>query len=210
MIGVLIKASSPVVKAGLESLVRATRSLYVVNDSGPPKPTASGVANWQAEVVLAELESRDDKLVQEVLDQAADGAPVILLVHGSTTLWADELRRGVRAILPNTVTGPEVAAAIEAAAAGLVVLHPSEIERFLPSQSIHESRAETLLEPLTPRESEVLRLLAEGLANKEIASRLGVSEHTVKFHVASILGKLGAASRTEAVMLGIRRGIVLI
>jgi DNA-binding NarL/FixJ family response regulator len=66
------------------------------------------------------------------------------------------------------------------------------------------------VEPLTPREIEVLRAMAEGLANKEIAVRLGVSENTVKFHVASVMGKLGAGSRTEAVMQGIRLGIVLI
>jgi DNA-binding NarL/FixJ family response regulator len=63
---------------------------------------------------------------------------------------------------------------------------------------------------LTPREQEVLRMLARGLANKEIAARLNISEHTVKFHVAAILGKLGAASRTEAVALGIRHGLILL
>jgi DNA-binding NarL/FixJ family response regulator len=67
-----------------------------------------------------------------------------------------------------------------------------------------------LAEPLTPRESEVLQMLASGFANKTIAARLKISEHTVKFHVASILGKLGAGSRTEAVSLGIRRGLVLL
>ena len=63
---------------------------------------------------------------------------------------------------------------------------------------------------LTPREIEVLQLLSEGLGNKEIASRLNISEHTAKFHVASILGKLGATTRTEAVTLGIRHGLVMI
>jgi two-component system, NarL family, response regulator YdfI len=67
-----------------------------------------------------------------------------------------------------------------------------------------------LAEELTPREIKVLQMLANGWANKEIAARLSISEHTVKFHVASIVGKLGAASRTEAVALGIRRGIVLL
>jgi DNA-binding NarL/FixJ family response regulator len=67
-----------------------------------------------------------------------------------------------------------------------------------------------LAEPLTPREKEVLQMLASGLANKEIASRLAISEHTVKFHVASILGKFGAGSRTEAVAIGIRSGLVLL
>jgi DNA-binding NarL/FixJ family response regulator len=67
-----------------------------------------------------------------------------------------------------------------------------------------------VVEPLTSREREVLQLLARGLGNKEIAAGLKISEHTVKFHVASILGKLGASTRTEAVTVGLRRGLVLI
>jgi len=67
-----------------------------------------------------------------------------------------------------------------------------------------------LVEPLTPREIEILRAIADGLGNKEIATRFGISENTVKFHVGSVMGKLGASSRTEAVMLGIRYGIVFI
>jgi DNA-binding CsgD family transcriptional regulator len=67
-----------------------------------------------------------------------------------------------------------------------------------------------LIEPLSAREREVLQMVAAGSGNKEIAAKLGISEHTVKFHVASILGKLGAESRTEAVALGIRRGLVML
>jgi DNA-binding NarL/FixJ family response regulator len=66
------------------------------------------------------------------------------------------------------------------------------------------------LDDLTPRELEVLRMLAEGLGNREMASRLGISDHTVKFHISSILDKLGASSRTEAVTMGIRMGIILL
>jgi DNA-binding CsgD family transcriptional regulator len=65
-------------------------------------------------------------------------------------------------------------------------------------------------QPLTPREIEVLGMLAEGLGNKTIARRLGISEHTVKFHVGSILAKLDASSRTEAVTLGARRGLIML
>ena len=70
-------------------------------------------------------------------------------------------------------------------------------------------RPETL-EELTPREIEVLRMMAEGFANKEIALRLSISDHTVKFHISSILGKLGVSSRTEAVTQGIRMGLILL
>jgi len=124
---------------------------------------------------------------------------------------ADALRAGVKAVLPSGLTGPEIIAAIEAAAAGLVVMHGSDIESLLPAAStLSRGGSEALVEALTQREIEVLGLLAGGLGNKEIASRLDISEHTVKFHVASIMGKLGAASRTEAVTLGIRHGLILI
>jgi len=91
-----------------------------------------------------------------------------------------------------------------------VVLHPAEIPAAFPAvQPVSQPLAE-LPEPLTRREREVLQMLAAGLANKGIAARLNISDHTAKFHVAAILGKLGAATRTEAVALGIRRGLVLL
>jgi len=101
--------------------------------------------------------------------------------------------------------------AVDAAASGLVVLDGPGLEMLLRAPStVSIGGAEGLLEALTPREIEVLRLLAAGLGNKEIASRLRISDHTVKFHVASVMGKLGASSRTEAVTLGIRHGLVMI
>ena len=113
-------------------------------------------------------------------------------------------------MLPSDMSPDQIVAGLEAAAAGLIVLHPAEVGAMFPAAEPASSPLAELIEPLTPRESEVLQMLASGLANKAIATRLAISEHTVKFHVASILGKLGAASRTEAVTLGIRRGIVLL
>ena len=101
-------------------------------------------------------------------------------------------------------------ATLQAVANGLMVLHPSLANEALPAGSAPPRELDELAESLTRRELEVLQMLAAGLGNKEIAARLGISEHTVKFHVASILGKLGAGSRTEAVSLGIRRGLVLL
>src|ERR1700674_681358 len=87
---------------------------------------------------------------------------------------------------------------------------PPHANEGLPAGSAPTRALDELAESLTRRELEVLQMLAAGLSNKEIAARLSISEHTVKFHVASILGKLGAGSRTEAVSLGIRRGLVLL
>jgi DNA-binding NarL/FixJ family response regulator len=102
----------------------------------------------------------------------------------------------------------QLALAVEAAANGLVVLDPGEV-RAERSSSARPVTLE-LSEPLTVRERQVLQMLAGGLGNKEIASRLKISEHTAKFHVASILGKFGASSRTEAVAIGLRRGLILL
>jgi two-component system, NarL family, response regulator YdfI len=210
MIRVLIKASSSTVKAELDALIRSDPSMRVVADSidklgSGGRPTV----DLEPDVILVELESLDDETAVEVLDGAAGPVPVILLVRSPAAEWSDAFRRGARAVLPSDVTATQIAAAIEAAVAGLCVLHPSELERLDLSPRVNES-PEPFPEALTLREIEVLRLLADGLANKEIAARLSISEHTVKFHVASIMGKLGAGSRTEAATLGIRRGLVLI
>jgi NarL family two-component system response regulator YdfI len=102
-------------------------------------------------------------------------------------------------------------AAVQAAASGLTVLTVDTSAPLLPYLSgIGRADSANQGEALTPREVEVLSMLAEGAGNKIIARRMGISEHTVKFHVGSIMGKLNAASRTEAVTVGIRRGLILL
>src|SRR2546426_967335 len=105
----------------------------------------------------------------------------------------------------------EIIAAIEAVATGLIVIHPDTVGelQLVPSAS-KRAGAVIARQPLTPREIEVLGMIAEGLGNKIIAGRLGISEHTVKFHIASIFVKLNAGSRTEAVTIGVRQGLILI
>jgi DNA-binding NarL/FixJ family response regulator len=101
----------------------------------------------------------------------------------------------------------EFATADEARQSGLAA---DALLMALEPESVSRRRAapEVVEEPLTPREVQVLELLAEGLANKAIADRLGISDQTVKFHVAAILGKLGVANRTEAVRVAVRRGLI--
>ncbi|HEV3220078.1 MAG TPA: response regulator transcription factor [Candidatus Acidoferrales bacterium] len=208
MIRVLIKASSPVVKAGLESLLRSFPQLQVIDElSDELDSSDSLLTDSRPDVVLAETDNGES--AAEVIESLEDGTPLILLVRDPAAVSADAFRRGVRAVLPSNLSGPQIAAVIQTVAAGLGVFDPGAVEQFPALHAASES-AERLPEPLTPREIEVLRAMAEGLANKEIAARLGISENTIKFHVASVMGKLGAGSRTEAVMLGIRHGIVLI
>jgi len=114
-------------------------------------------------------------------------------------------------VLPRQAAPEEIVGAVEAAAAGLIALHPAAAESIW---SLLPAPVRTTVAPagqaLTPREIEVLGMMAEGLGNKTIARRLGISEHTVKFHVGSILTKLNASSRTEAVTLGARQGLIML
>jgi two-component system, NarL family, response regulator YdfI len=135
-------------------------------------------------------------------------AYVLLAASADPPLWtAEALRLGVRAILPRDASAGEILAAVEAAAAGLALIQPQELERLLAAAPVPAAAQPS---NLTPRELEVLRMMAEGAANKTIAWKLEISEHTAKFHVASILAKLGAGTRTEAVAVGVRRGLVML
>lgn len=113
-----------------------------------------------------------------------------------------------RAWLPLDISAAELIAAVLAAAEDLTVLTPAQWKRYKSGARGYDPERSSFVEPLTKRELQVLRMLANGLGNKEIAGQLGISDHTAKFHVAQILAKLGAGSRTEAVMTAIRRGLV--
>jgi len=136
---------------------------------------------------------------------------VMLTDDPRPALGVELLRRGGRAVLPRHASSEEIVAAIEAVAAGLVVLHP-EAMPSLRSASLARPGAVAAVadQRLTAREIEILGLIAEGLGNKAIAARLRISDHTVKFHIASIFAKLGAGSRTEAVTIGVRQGLIMI
>ena len=122
----------------------------------------------------------------------------------------DALPGDAAAILPRNSTPGEIVASIEAVAAGLYVLSPGNLRRLLDGRRLpRQTTSGVLFEPLTLRELEVLAMLAEGLGNKDIARQLDISDNTVKFHLSSIFGKLGATNRTEAVMLGMRHGFIM-
>jgi NarL family two-component system response regulator YdfI len=194
---VIVVTSSPLLRAGLESVVEIAGAAATLEEAG------AMAAELDPDLIVVDW---DQDQAVDLIDFAADSPPLLVLASDPQPAWMnDALRAGVRGILPRDVSTAEVAAAIEAVAAGLVVLHPQSVE----GASMRVSLA-LPVESLSPREIEVLRLMAEGLSNKTIAWRLSISEHTVKFHVNSIFSKLGAGTRTEAVMLGVRQGLVLL
>jgi two-component system, NarL family, response regulator YdfI len=219
VIRVFIVAASPLARSGLQQLL-ASPEIEIVG-SAVDLDSAAGL--------LSEPEVEPDAIVIDASGEsgATTGAfpsgsssdigsdiPIVVLDSndGSAAASASEfLGQGARAVLPVTISPAELTAALRAVTSGLIVLHPSTIGAIPHAAAVNTSRAtEEFTEPLTKREREVLQMLAAGLGNKEIAARLNISDHTAKFHVGSILGKLGAASRAEAVALGIRRGLVLL
>jgi two-component system, NarL family, response regulator YdfI len=208
VIRVLIAAPAAIVRAGLES-VAATAPGIEVPGTSDLTGLAAAIDRHQPDVVLAAVAAHQDEPPEELMALAGrDGAPaIVMLAPDLQPLWtAEALRAGIRAVLPGDLGPREIRAAVEAAAAGLVVLHPQDLASAIADRPSSAGANQ----PLSPRESQVLTMLAEGLGNKTIAWKLGISEHTVKFHVASILGKLNAGTRTEAVTQGIRRGLILI
>ncbi len=198
MIHVLLNVSSPALRAGLRALLSSDKAIKVMNDSLDEDDLRS-----EADVVIT---SASHASFSDVSSSLSAGNGVDLASSAATLFLSDdqlnvrELSRSFRVwgILPTEASAEELTAAIHALSQGLIVG---------PSTLLFESESEPLSHgPLTDRESEVLGLLAKGLANKQIAVALGISEHTVKFHVSSIYTKLNVTNRTEAVREGLRGG----
>jgi two-component system, NarL family, response regulator YdfI len=212
VIRVFVIADSPLVRSGLESLSKA-RTVKVAGTAAELESAAGRLSDAEADAVLIDATGEQpEQFVHTVAESglASELAVILIADHLPPTSAAAALRAGVRAVLPSDVPQDQLVAALEAAVSGLIVLHSTNAEAAFPTSAPAARPLTELAEPLTRREREVLQMLATGLGNKEIAARLAISEHTVKFHVASILGKLGAESRTEAVSLGVRRGLVLL
>ncbi len=181
----------------------------VVGSGGPDAAEAVGRAARlrDVDVVLRVTESSADAL-------AAIGrgfaAPTVLLVQEPhADLARAAVNAGASGVLTRLADADEILAAIAAVRAGLVVLDGAirqSPERMHAASSLRTAPAE----PLTERERQVLAMLADGLSNRRIAARLAISENTVKAHVAAILGKLGATTRTEAVTAGVRLGLLML
>ena len=187
MIRVLLNVASPALRAGLRALLSLDETIRVVNDLLDEES--------EADVVIASASQAS--FANNGMDPASSAATLFL---SDDPLNIRELTRSLRVwgILPSDASAEELTAAVHALSQGLIVGTPT---------LLFESESEPLSHgPLTDRESEVLGLLAKGLANKQIAVALGISEHTVKFHVSSIYAKLNVTNRTEAVREGLRGG----
>lgn len=196
----LVVGEDGLARAGLRALAEAA-GLHVAAD-GPPAEL-DDVSGDEADAAVWEIGARGGF---DGLRSLSGRLPVV------SVLWSEDqageaLAAGARAILMRDRIEERLLPAVTAAVAGLVTLDEGLAESVLRPRS---ANAPPLAEPLTPREVEVLQLLAEGLTNRRIGERLRISEHTAKFHVNAILGKLGAQSRSEAVAQAARLGLVLL
>ena len=197
---VLVVAAYPALRAGLLALLASDPSLEPIaferaDLGGDPVATPAAIV---VDYSAGEPEGSDS------IADVFPGTPLVMIGADPATDGPGIAGAPV-AYLPSDIDAQALAAAVRAAAAGLIVLDPT----IAGATGVHaHARATGEAEALTAREREVLYLVAEGLPNKAIARELNISEHTAKFHVGSLLGKLGAASRTEAVTLATRRGIL--
>jgi DNA-binding NarL/FixJ family response regulator len=213
MIRVLVLADSAVVRAGLEVMLREDGRFDPVRGD----MSLTNLARLhllqpgsQPDVALAEIANKPLPSFAP-LDDDVGLLPLVLMADEvSRSELVRALHHGARAILPRDAQPAQIFAAIEAAAAGLAAFGRDELELLLPALHGAGPESQPALEALSPREIEILVLMSQGLANKNIADRLGISEHTVKFHVSSILSKLGAGSRTEAVTKGLKDGLLIL
>jgi DNA-binding NarL/FixJ family response regulator len=217
-LGVLVVARQPIARAGLRGLLGELGDVLVVGVATTVEHASGLAPDVAPDVVLMGWQTGDLVEVAGLAETlGANGVPLVLLGSPpSPDEFAILLRAGARGFLLSDATADDVGAAIAAVARGLLVLDPLLV-RALPATnpttlsvqtSPGEPSTERELLQLTEREREVLQLLALGLPNKTIAKRLNITEHTVKFHVGSILAKLDAGSRTEAVMHAARQGML--
>jgi DNA-binding NarL/FixJ family response regulator len=201
---VVVVARDPTAAARLESALRGLAGWRV--EVGTPAQLPALIRQHAGAVVALALGEAETRRALRALRGSTRRPAVVALSDQPGRLWTSAWRAlGLRGCLPRHATPGELGGAVRAVQAGLFAVHPDALS---PTAAVAASPASGL--PLTAREREILELIAEGANNRVVAARLAISRHTVKFHVASVLAKLGARSRTEAVTLALRTGLLAV
>jgi DNA-binding NarL/FixJ family response regulator len=194
---VFLVSSDPLARSALAARIGADAALVLAGDgSGPPPPGAT------ADLLVWDLGLEPTAALERIAEAPA---PVLALAPDEPSA-VEAVAAGARGAILRGGDPGELAAAAAAIAAGLCALDPEVLAALVP---VREPAGSPPAEDLTAREREVLQLVAEGLSNRGIAARLGISEHTAKFHVNAILAKLGVQRRSEAVARAARLGLVV-
>jgi DNA-binding NarL/FixJ family response regulator len=205
VIRVAIVAASPAMRAGLRVVLENDPALTLVGEATPNDPEQMPILD--AHIVVAHRDLPDWITITPVLLRGvlllSDTWEVLEKLQSLTLAWG---------LLLEDAAADEITAAVQSISQGLIVVHPRFASYFFSSSAslMDGISCQPLEEPLTSREREVLQWLGQGLSNRQIAARLDISEHTVKFHVSAIYAKLGVASRAEAVRVGAQRGLLVL
>ena len=203
LIQVAVFAHTLAVRVGLRTLLGASQSIQIVAEAADPAGLED--AWWDIDVVILQGQESLDSIESLLSSETQLG-----LLWINDDLKAAQALRGLPlsawGLLSSEASSEELIAAVHAIHQGLIVAPRVQLDSLWGKNP--PSETDELIEQLTPRETEVLELLAQGLANKQIALDLEISEHTVKFHVSSIYAKLGATNRMEAVRLGLQLGLI--
>ena len=211
---VLIAEDETLVRQGIRKLLELDSRIEIVAEAGDGEEALRLLQETKPDVVLLDVRMpRLDGLgVLRALQEKPDAPPcLVLTTFDDRELVLEAIREGAQGFLRKDVSLSQLVGAIETLAAGGTCLQPAVTESLL--RGLHArpplaSPAPALVETLTPRETEVLRLLAAACTNREIAEALGTAEGTVKIHVSNILGKLGARDRTQAVLRSLEMGLL--
>jgi two-component system nitrate/nitrite response regulator NarL len=202
----LIASPYPAMRAGLRVLLEDAPGLTIAGEAESILTTVEWAQSAHPQAIVYDLALEVDEELSGLwrLRREAPRVAVLALAEsGSNGKMLAALQAGARGCLPKTVSSAELAEALADVAAGETIV-PSAATAAL----LEQLRGEATPIALSPRETDVLRGVAAGLTNKAIAIKLGISEHTVKFHLGGAMSKLGAASRAEAVASAIRRGLI--
>jgi DNA-binding NarL/FixJ family response regulator len=210
MTNLIVLAATQAERIGLRSMLDGCEGLAVL-DTLPEVASLDDLPS-DVDVVVVTSDTLSAFPLESLVTEDGPALALLLLSDDEDDLQAIQNLDGhAWGLLPRDSSQDELLAAIRALSQGLVVLPPYLLTHLSTSTPAPIADSENeLIDKLTPRENEVLQLLAQGLANKQIAVELGVSEHTVKFHVTSIYGKLGASNRADVIRLGFEYGLIVL
>jgi len=205
---VLVIADDPLARTGLSMLLSGEPGCLVIGQVESEHDLDEAWATFQPDVLLWDLGWEPDleTMDEQIAFLAEDTAWPALLLVPDEDLAGPAWGAGARAVLRRDANPAAIAAALRGVVQGLLIVDPA-FRGLLVAPVVPTS---DLVEELTPRELEVLQLVAEGLANRAIGQRLNISPHTVKFHLNALMGKLEAQSRTEAVVRATRLGLIML